>query len=98
MWVWERLRQNAGDEAIELGIDPGGLSREMNRLDSVYDSASDSSSEIAKSKLRGLADALHKSVPDICRAIARWEADRPESDIQPLVEGLESALLQWRSQ
>ncbi len=97
-WVWERLQQSAGDEAKELGIDQTHLTREMNRLDSVYDSASDSPSEIAKSKLHSLADALYRIVPDICRAVARWEAEKPASDIQPLVEELEDALQQWRSQ
>ena len=67
IWVWERLQQVGGDEAKELGIDQPRLSTEMNRLDSVYDSASDSPSEIAKSKLYGLADVLFRSVPDICR-------------------------------
>ena len=97
-WVWERLKQNAGDLAARLGADRTGLATEMNRLDSVYDSASDSLSEIAKSKLHGLAEALRWSAPDICRVVARWEAEKSESDIQPLVEGLESALIQWRSQ
>ena len=45
-----------------------------------------------------LAETLRRSAADICRAVARWEAERPRSDIQPLVEGLEDALQQWRSQ
>ena len=95
MWVWERLRSDGC--ATELGIDPDDLSRRISRLDSVYDSASDRPSQIAKTKLRVLAEALGRNAPDICRVVARLEANRKESDIQPLVEGLQDALQQWRA-
>ena len=36
--------------------------------------------------------------PDIGRAVARLEANRKESDIQPLLDGLKGALLQWRGE
>jgi len=78
-------------------MDPAELSDRMNRLDSVYDSASDHPSQIAKTKLRGLSELLDWDVPDVCRLVARLEAGRKESDIQPLVEGLANALLQWRA-
>ena len=97
-WVWKRLLQSEVGAAKELGIDQTRLITEMNRLDSVYDSASDSASEIAKSKLYSLADVLYWTVPNICRVVSRWEAEQLESEIQPLVEGLEDALHQWRSQ
>ena len=93
IWVWERLRHSTDEEAGQLGVDSSGLSERMKSLDSVYDPASDSLSEIAKTKLRILAEFLGRNVPDVCRAVARWEAGRKESDIQPLVEGLEDALM-----
>ena len=96
-WVWDGLKRLAPGETAELGIDPGDLSERMNRLDSIYDSASDRPTRIAKTKLRGLAEPLGRSAPELCRVVARLEAGRKESDIQPLVEGLESALLQWRA-
>ena len=98
IWVWERLRRRTSDEAGELGSDSNDLPERMGRLDSLYDPASDSPSEIAKTKLRNLAESLGKDAPDVCRAVARWEAGREESDIQPLVEGLEGALLRWRAE
>ena len=98
VWIWDTLRRNTDAAAGELGLAPGDLSERMARLDSVYDSASDRPSEIAKSKLRSLSEALDWSVPDVCRVVARLEAGRKESDIQPLVEGLQSALLQWRAE
>ena len=95
-WVWDRLRQSS-EGARELSIDPAELFERMNRLDSVYDSASDHLSQIAKTKLRGLSELLGWAPPDICRVVARLEASRKESDIQPLVEGLANALLRWRA-
>ena len=53
--------------------------------------------EIAKSKLRSLGEVLHRDEAGICRVVARLESDRHESDLQPFAEGLETALMQWRS-
>ena len=100
-WVWDTLRRldtvETAELTTELGIGAGDLSERMNRLDSIYDSASDHPARIAKTKLRGLAEPLGRNAPDICRVVARLEAARKESEIQPLVEGLESTLLQWRA-
>lgn len=96
IWIWETLRQNVDNGAEELGISQSELLERMERTNAVFDSASDRPSEIAKSKLRSLADAIRRDTHDICRVVARLEANRKDSDIQPLVEGLESALLDWR--
>ena len=96
-WVWDGLRRLPVGSTVELGTEPGDLSERMSRLDSIYDSASDRPARIAKTKLHGLAEPLGRSAPELCRVVARLEAGRKESDIQPLVEGLESALLQWRA-
>lgn len=95
-WVWERLRDIHDIDASQLGINRAGLSNVMNRLDATYDLASESSSEIAKSKFRSLADSLHREPSEICRIVARLEADRKESDIRPLVDELRGILRQWR--
>ena len=97
LWVWNGLRENLRDAAREIGIEADDLSGRMNRLDSVYDSASDPPAQIAKTKLHGLAEPLDWDSQDICRVLARLETNRRESAIQPLVEGLESTLLQWRA-
>ena len=94
-WVWARLRRSTGDQAAELGV-AAELSDRMQRLDAIYDSASDRPGAIAKAKLRGLAEPLGRSPADLCRAVARWETDRAESAIQPLVDTLKNILLEWR--
>ena len=96
LWVWDRMRHAVAEVAKELGIAAGDLSERLQRFDSVYDSASDSPGEIAKTKLRELAETLNRSAADICRIVARLEARRAESDVQLLVESLEKVVLRWR--
>ncbi len=98
MWVWQRL-QGEGQPvlAAALGIEPGELRARMDRLDAIFDSASDSPQTIAKAKMHSLADALERDLPEVCRVVARVEASRNDSDIQPLARELEEALLRWRS-
>lgn len=95
-WVLEKLHQHLGVHASRLEIDPGDLADLLNRLDAIYASASDRSSEIAKNKFRSLSDSLHREPSEICRIVARLEADRQASDIQPLVVELRRILRQWR--
>ena len=95
-WVWERLRYIPNVEASQLGVNQTDLSNLMNSLDTIYGSASDSPSEIAKNKFRSLSDSLRREASDICRIVGRLEAGRTDSDIQPLVENLQQILLQRR--
>ena len=96
IWVWDRLRQNSDEATAELSITQTDLTERMNRLDAVYDSASDPPSEIAKAKLVGLSEELGLDAPDICRAVARLEAARRESDVQPLLNDLVDVFGRWR--
>ena len=98
IWVWNALRRDPTNSSAELGIDPADLSERMNRADAVYDTAADRPGEIAKTKLHGLAEPLGWTEADIGRVVARLETARKESDIQPLLEGLKGALLQWRAE
>ena len=84
-WVWERLRHIPEEDASQLGVNRASLSNVIRKLDAIYDSASDSASEIAKNKFRSLSESLRREASEICRIVARLEADRKESDIQPLV-------------
>ena len=96
-WVWDTLRTRRDDLARELGVDAATLASRMSRADSIFDSASDSAGNIAKAKLLDLADHLSHEPAYICRAVARQETERKDSDIQPLIAGLEDALLRWRA-
>lgn len=95
-WVWNKLKHISDVEIAQLGINQAGLSNLMNQLDALYDSASDTPSEIVKSKFRSLSEGLNRDPSEICRIVARLEADRQESDLQPLVSDLRRILRQWR--
>ena len=97
IWVWDRLRENSVDGAAELSIATTDLTERMNRLDAVYDLASEPPSETVKVKLRGLSEELGLDAPDICRAVARLGAARRESDVQPLMNDLVDAFGRWRA-
>ena len=95
-WVWDRLKYIPDSEIERLGNTRAGLSNLMNRLDAIYSSASDSPSEIAKNKFRSLSDNLRREASEICRIVARIEANQRESDIRPLADELQGILRQWR--
>lgn len=95
VWVWERLKENPEIFSNELGGFP--LSELTNRLDAVYNSASDSSSAIAKSKLQSLSEQMNHTAPEICRIVTRLETANDVSEIQRLREFLEEAISEWRN-
>lgn len=95
-WLWETLRDVANPDAAQLGINRADLSDLMNQVEAIYGAASDSPSEIAKNKYRSLSNELRRDTSEICRIVARIEAERTASDIQPLVSDLKRILRQWR--
>ena len=98
IWVWQRLSGEGQPALAEaLGIELGELKARMERLNAVFDSASDNPQNIAKTKMQSLADALERDVAEVCRVVARLETRKHGSDIQPLARDLEEALLRWRS-
>ena len=97
-WVWQQMQQNAQDTARELIINKDDLANRLTRLDSIYNSASDSPAEIAKNKLYDLSEQLNRNTSDICRIVSRLETRKSESKIQPLVEKLEDILIKWRDE
>ena len=94
-WVWEKLQQVSPVEAAQLGTNPGVLSNLMTQLDATYAPVAQSP-ETPKTKFLTLSEHLSREAPEVCRILARLEAERRESDIQPFVEELQRILLQWR--
>ena len=97
VWVWEQIRKRSREIAHWLGDHPESLQTRMANLDSVYNAASDTPSEIAKVKLQDLAQSYNRIPAELGRAVARVEAELPGSRIQPLVHGLRDAVGRWRS-
>ena len=96
-WVWGLLKMEPDFWAQHLSIDHDALTREINRLDAIYDSASDSPSRIVKTKLHNLAESLNQDTPGICRTVAKWESQKQNSEILPLVGEFKDILLRWRA-
>ena len=94
-WVWDKLQQMSAADAAQLGTNPGVLSNLMAQLDATYAPVSESP-ETPKTKFLTLSEHLSREAPEVCRILARLEAERKESDIQPFVEELQRILLQWR--
>ena len=94
-WVWEKLQHVSAIDAAQLGTNPGVLSNLMAQLDATYAPVSESP-ETPKTKFFTLSERLSREAPEVCRILARLEAERKESDIQPFVEELQRILLQWR--
>ena len=74
----------------------GEVTVKLHQLDALYNSVSDAPSRIAKTRLRQLAENLGRTGPELARAVGRLEAEKQQSDIQPLVQNLKGALLRWR--
>ena len=98
VWVWDCLKARPDFWATHLKIDSAMLTNEMNRLDAIYNPASDTQSQIAKNKVVNLAEKLNQDTPSVCRVVAGMESREKDSAIQPLVDGLKNILLQWRMQ
>jgi len=98
IWIWNKLQENPRKKAEELHINAEELVTQIRDIDLIYDSASDSPTEIAKSKLQTLCNAIHLDIPTICQRVAYQETSHIDSDIQVLMKDLEDVLLHWRSE
>ena len=94
-WIWDQLRLDA-DSAADLGLSPALLDERMSNLDALYDNASDTPSNISKSKLEALADDTSRSVADIARLVARRQAADDASSLKPLADEIADAVTRWR--
>lgn len=98
VWVWNRLHQVAArDTAPDLGVSLADLRQNMAQQNQIYDSASDTPTEIAKFKLQALADSLQQDAMAICRKLAQWETEQEDSELLPLVRELSRILQSWRA-
>ena len=102
VWIWEQIREicqtcEQPSQVTRYLGDHSTLQAHMANLDSIYDSASDTLSNIAKAKLEDLAQEYNQFPPQLGRVVARIETQRPGSRIRPLVDGLRDAVGRWRS-
>ena len=96
VWSWRTLRENSAAVAAEMGTGVEDLSRRINQLDSIYNSASDTPAEIAKAKFRELTEPFGRRPATVSRIVARCAAEGDDLGIVSLVEGLKVVLTDWR--
>ena len=95
-WIWMQLQRDTEGLADVLGIGSAELSSELRRLDSLFDSASDGPANIAKAKIGTLANALNRTVPELCRIGARFEAEKEFGDMRLISLKIEEAIRRQR--
>lgn len=96
VWIWKVLRENSRAFAAEMRTGVEDFVKRIEQINAIYDSASDSLGEIAKTKLRQLAQSLGQSSSAISRIVARCAAEGYEPGLDPLVEDLKGVLTEWR--
>jgi len=95
-WVWTLIVERCADLALGLGIGVEQFRDLLLRIGAIYDSVSDRRSAIAKAKLDELANQLDQTTGQLCRLVARADADSRPSELRPLMEAIHRALLDWR--
>ena len=96
--MWQQLLKFQEDDSAtdRLGVSANRLKDEMDRSTRIR-VGTDHITDIAKLRLFELGESLSRSDVDICRLVASELAGDKTSDLQPLVERVESAILDWRS-
>jgi len=97
IWIWNCLNRNQSALSKLLGEDLPALRDRMERQNASYDASSGTKAQIAKYKLKNFSESLGQITADVCRTVAREEARRDKSEIQPLINDLRDFLREWRS-
>jgi predicted ATPase len=95
-WVWARLKAGVTPYADQFGVDPTTLSRELDQIEHAYAGAADKPANIAKNRLATLVDRLARSVPEVCRLVARRELEAGVRDVVAFAAEVEAAVETWR--
>lgn len=95
-WIWSKLHMHTGSISKELHLNEDDLATQIANIDQIYDSASDTPANIAKTKLQTLCDAIKINLATICQRMTYVEIQHSDSEIQILVNDLENTLLRWR--
>lgn len=96
-WAWTKLAGSREMYATQFGVDAAGLGRLLDDLEKLYATAADSPANKAKGRLESLANELKRTVPEICRAVARHDLEAGAPDTAVLAREIEERILAWRS-
>ena len=99
-WLWHKLKQYP-DDYRELLSAPAAnkdeFLRELDDKEKLYQGASDNNTNKAKRRLESLTDYLRLDSSAVARKVAKREAERNNSDLQPMISELKDAINRWRN-
>ena len=99
-WLWHKLKQHP-EEYRELLSAPAAnaneFSQELEDKERLYQGASDTDTNKAKRRFESLTDYLRLDASAVARKVAKREAERAASDLQPLISKLKDAINEWRN-
>lgn len=96
-WVWARVKAAVNPYAELFGLDAATFSRELDLIEQAYTGAADKPANIAKNRLGTLANRLARSVPEICRLVARRELEAGTRDAVEFARDVEAVVETWRT-
>lgn len=95
-WVWARVKAAVNPYAELFGLDTATFSHELDLIEQAYTGAADKPANIAKNRLGTLANRLARSVPEICRLVARRELEAGTRDAVEFARDVEAVVETWR--
>jgi predicted ATPase len=96
-WIWSKLAATPEVYAQAFGVEAGAFRRLLEDIEKLYATAADSDANKAKGRADSLANDLKRTVPEICRTVARREFEVGAADATTLAREIEERILTWRS-
>ena len=97
-WLWHKLKQHPEDYRALLSAPATNSNEFLQELDDkerLYHGASDTDANKAKRRFESLTDYLRFDASAVARKVAKREAERAASDLQPTISKLKDAINQW---
>ena len=97
-WIWNIIGKYPDEYAELFKISSKELQREIQRLNQLFESATDKPGNIAKNKFFNFCDGfLKRDMTDVCRIVGRKESREMRGDMLELVNSLKETVNRWRT-
>lgn len=96
-WLWSVLSSRSSELAERLGRSSGDLESLVRKIHQIYENATDKPSNIAKARIKQLADDLRQPPSQLGRVVASFEAGRPGSEMSQFMDDLRREIETWRT-
>jgi predicted ATPase len=96
-WIWSRIFESQAHYANSWGVAQAFLTAKMNEIKRSTDGAPGHETERIKQRFFLLAQELQKEQKEICRQVARHEAEMQHQTLREFQEGLNNQIRKWLS-